>query len=325
MDAADLRRIGASYRLEPGQLRPAGERVWRLPAAGGDVAIKFYPAGQEAEARREARMLDFLGAAQDPGYRVQTLLRTGAGEPLLAGERGSYVLTRWEAGRFKPYQEISGAEWAALGRSLAALHLRLERMDTDGLATLGASLRGIDFARECERIATARAQLRRLPAGFEDAGGYLDQRLQLIERCGPNSIAGFPADEPQRAIHNDYNQYNYLFYGDLPPLILDWEAAIGAPREFEVVRCLNHLPLVAPALGRAFVEAYLQVRPLRAERLAWAVDTALLLHALKHWPLENCLHDAEHFSGHLRGSMELVWQLAGQRDRLLAFFHGCVG
>lgn len=73
----------------------------------------------------------------------------------------------------------------------------------------------------------------------------------MLDRYYPGSIEAFPADDPQHPIHNDYNQFNYLFTGTLPPLIVDWEASIGAPREYELVRCLNHLPLEAPHLAQA--------------------------------------------------------------------------
>ncbi|HET8897346.1 MAG TPA: hypothetical protein VFN09_01000, partial [Rhodanobacteraceae bacterium] len=110
-------------------------------------------------------------------------------------------------------------------------------------------------------------------------------------------------------------------FGDrLPPLVLDWEASIGAPREFEVVRCLNHLPLESPALAHLFVQAYLQVRPLDAGRMAWAVDVAGLMHALKHWLLHGWLDDPPRFEARLQGALYITAILANARERLIDFY-----
>ncbi len=153
---------------------------------------------------------------------------------------------------------------------------------------------------------------------------YVDLALRLLDRYYPGSIDAFPADDPQHPIHNDYNQFNYLFTGTLPPLILDWEASIGAPREYELVRCLNHLPLEAPHLAEAFVQAYRRTRPVDPARIAWAVDAACLQHALKLWIVQGWLDDPSRFASHLSGAVTMASAMVDARDRLVDFFSRCI-
>ena len=320
--AALVETIGRAYGLQTlGQAQAVGARVWRLPTACGDVAIKLFAADQHAMASKEANLLAYLATHIDSRFRVQRLLSTMDGEALLATADSYFLLTRWEAGTFKPYHRFSPEEWRALGHSLAALHVCLDATRQPATETLSSRLHAIDVDDERLRIAQDRV---RLPANAslhaQSLRDYLDTCLRMIDRYYPGSIEGFPGDDPQCPIHNDYNQFNYLFGGSLPPLILDWEASIGAPREFEVVRCLNHLPLESPDLARMFVQAYMQVRPLHAGRVAWAVDTASLMHALKHWLLHGWLDDPPRFETRLQGALRIAAILADARERLVDFF-----
>jgi Ser/Thr protein kinase RdoA (MazF antagonist) len=314
--------IGRAYGLQAlGQAQAVGLRVWRLPTACGDVAIKLFAADQRAMASKEAGLLAHLATHIDSRFRVQRLLSTMDGETLLATPGNYALLTRWDAGTFKSYDRFSPDEWRALGRSLAALHLSLDDVRQPAVETLSSRLYAIDVDDERHRIAQDRV---RLPANAsldaQSLRDYLDTCLRMIDRYYPGSVEGFPGDDPQHPIHNDYNQFNYLFGDTLPPLILDWEASIGAPREFEVVRCLNHLPLESPSLARIFVQAYMQVRPLHTERMAWAVDTAGLMHALKHWLLRGWLDDPSCFETRLQGALRIAAILADARERLVDFY-----
>lgn len=314
--------IGRAYDLHAlGPMQPVGARVWRLPTTCGDVAIKQFSDDQRAMAAKEADLLAHLASHADPRFRVQKLLHTMDGETSLTAPEGCYLLTRWEAGAFKPYDRFSADEWRALGSSLAALHLSLDVMQQPAAETLSSRLHAIDVDEERQRIAQAHS---RLPShaslDTQSLSEYLDTCLRMIDRYYPGSIMGLPGDDPQCPVHNDYNQFNYLFGNSLPPLILDWEASIGAPREFEVVRCLNHLPLKSPALAQLFVQAYVQVRPLQAERMAWAVDVSGLMHALKHWLLLGWLDDPSRFETRLQGALHIARILADAREQLVDFF-----
>lgn len=111
---------------------------------------------------------------------------------------------------------------------------------------------------------------------------HFDARRALLDAYGERAREGVPRQ--QRPIHNDYNVHNYLFRDDAPRIILDWEASVGAPREYEVVRCLDR-PLVRPNAARRFLNGYMSQRPLERAKIRWAIDATLTMHALKHWPV----------------------------------------
>lgn len=308
---------------QTGQVRSVSSRVWRMPTAQGDMAVKVYTEDQQARAWREVHVLAHLQVHVDGRCRVQRL-QTSPGGPVWREAGRLAMVTRWETGAFKPYDTFTAAEWASLGASLASLHLQLDSLQAhDVQETLLDRLLAIDtptLSREFD------GELARAAAGADSLmlRAYVDTCLRLLEQYLPGCVADFPIDDPQRPIHNDYNQYNYLFGETLPPVILDWEASIGAPREFELVRCLNHLPLEAPALAASFVGAYLAVRPLRIERIAWAVDAACVQHALKCWVIRAWLDEPERFHSHLHGAMRMARLMDGARHHLVNFYRHCL-
>jgi Ser/Thr protein kinase RdoA (MazF antagonist) len=279
---------------------PAAQVVGDGVVRVGNVAVKILP--DATVARREADLLAILGAP-DPRYRVQQLVLSTQGLRCVEVDGGVAIVTHWHEGTKKPYTEITEPEWRALGTQLAALHERIERFS--GYLPR-ASRSTFDLA--AERAALVDHPKRDTPA----IARYLDERLALLDRFGERGMR--PAAGVEKPIHNDYNQHNYLFDGTLPPLVLDWEGAIAALREYEVVRCLNHLPLVAPTHASAFVEGYRSVRTLDRAALRWAVDRSLLEHAVKSWPLERGAADA------LAGSMDVVHALHDGVSELERFF-----
>jgi Ser/Thr protein kinase RdoA (MazF antagonist) len=218
------------------------------------------------------------------------------------------VVTHWVNGRNKIFTGIIEPEWHALGAELAALHLRLDTFTTP-LPRLTEQV--VDVAAERARIGADRT---RAPAYAH----YLDARRDLLDRFAPAALA--PPPVPERPIHNDYNQHNYLFDDTMPPTILDWEGAIAAPREYEVVRCMNHLPLVARPHASAFVTGYRSVRALDPASLRWAVDRAFIEHAIKSWPLDRLLAGLPGAEERLAGSVEVTLALHARIGELDAFY-----
>ncbi|OXI34817.1 aminoglycoside phosphotransferase [Burkholderia sp. AU16741] len=301
------------------------ERVWHLPTnSGAGVAVKLYALEHHARALKETAVLTHLETHGDTRFHVQTLKRTTSGESLWSGQNSHAMLTRWEAGQFKTYDTFSPAEWDALGASLAALHVSLERLHLPSLDTIGARLTSIDADAVRRNLLDALDRADANAAASANLRRYVDLALRLLDRYYPGSVDAFPADDPQHPIHNDYNQFNYLFTGTLPPLIVDWEASIGAPREYELVRCLNHLPLEAPHLAQAFVRAYRRVRPVNPAHIAWAVDAACVQHALKLWIVQGWLDDPSRFASHLNGAVTMASAMADARGLLIDFFSRCV-
>lgn len=324
--AVTFDEIRDAYGLDRGgPPTQVSERVWHLPtSSGAGVAVKLYALEHHARAVKEAAVLAHLETHGDTRFHVQTLKRTTSGESLWSGQHSHAMLTRWEAGQFKTYDTFSPAEWDALGASLAALHVSLERLHLPSLDTIRARLTSIDADAvrrslldaldRADASVTAAASLRR----------YVDLSLRMLDSYYPGSIDAFPANDPQHPIHNDYNQFNYLFTRTPPPLIVDWEASTGAPREYELVRCLNHLPLEAPHLAQAFVRAYLRVRQANPAHIAWAVDAACVQHALKLWIVQGWLDDPSRFASHLNGAVTMASAMVDARGRLIDFFSRCV-
>ncbi|WGY67028.1 phosphotransferase [Burkholderia cepacia] len=322
--AATFDEIRDAYALGRSEApRRVSDRVWHLPTdSGGGVAVKLYASEHLARATKEAAVLAHLETHGDPRFHVQTLKRTTSGEPLWTGQGSHAMLTRWEAGQFRTYDTFSPTEWDALGASLAALHLSLEQLCLPQLDTIRARLAAID-ADAVRRSLLDALNHARSNDNTENLRRYVDLALRMLDRYYSGSIDAFPADDPQHPIHNDYNQFNYLFTGRLPPLILDWEASIGAPREYELVRCLNHLPLEAPQLAAAFVRGYQRVRPVSPARIAWAVDAACLQHALKLWVVQGWLDDPSRFASHLSGAVTMASAMVDARGHLVDFFSRC--
>lgn len=316
-----LRGYGLSLR-DGDAPRVVTPRVLHLPATGGGLAIKVFPAEHLAEARTEASLLVHLGENKGRGgYRVQHLLRTSAGEPLLLLDDRRILVTRWEPGFHLAYHEIDTTGWLLLGRVLAALHLALDDAPTLPLRSFLADLR----ARDLDVDRRTLDDHRRRAAASPHPHAPLLQRM-LADRtalfdlhaaaCQAAALSTNTTDHP---IHNDYNVHNYLFHDHGAPTILDWERSILAPRELEVCRCLAHLPLVAPASAWALVEGYLSLRTLDPDRVPWAMQACLTLHALKHWPVEPALAGVPGAGERLTGQAEIVRSFVDGRARLEAF------
>lgn len=294
--------LAEHYGVTP-DLEDLGDNVWRA----GPFAVKQF--ADSARAQREAGLLATL-AGGGSIYRVQQLVRTLQGDLFAEAPGSTLVLTRWCDGVKKLYTEITEPEWRSLGAALATMHYRLDNAFVNQLPR--ASEYRIDIAAEY-------AALLDHPARTDPAiARYLDVRLQLLDAFGARGLAAPPV--PERPIHNDYNQHNYLFDGTLPPIVLDWEGAIAAPREYEVVRCMNHLPLVAPGHASAFVEGYRSVRHLDRAGLRWAVDRAFVDHAVKSWPLERARAGLPGGAAALAGSIEVVLALRAGVVQLERFY-----
>ncbi len=324
--AVTFDEIRGAYDLgRGGPPTQVSERVWHLPtSSGAGVAVKLYALEHRARAVKETAVLAHLETHGDTRFHVQTLKRTRSGASLWSGQNSHAMLTRWEAGQFKTYDRFSPTEWDALGASLAALHLSLERLHLPSPDTIRARLTSIDADAVRRSLLDALDRADANVTGAANLRRYVDLALRMLDRYYPGSIDAFPADDPQHPIHNDYNQFNYLFTGALPPLILDWEASIGAPREYELVRCLNHLPLEAPHLAQAFVHAYQRVRPVNPAYIAWAVDAACVQHALKLWIVQGWLDDPSRFASHLNGAVTMASAMVNARDCLVDFFSRCM-
>jgi Ser/Thr protein kinase RdoA (MazF antagonist) len=312
-----LKQAAAAYGLADVRLVDRVKaNVLRVASSAGELAVKLFELGQRHEAERETDLLVHL-QPPDAAYRVQRLLRTAGDEAVaeLSGHR--VVVTDWIAGQFKVYTAITDTEWHALGKQLGALHVRLQTFGSARMQSLTALLHTRDFGIERASIAGLRDLV---PEGMRD---HVDTMLAALDAHGAATLA--KDDLVEHPIHNDYNQFNYVFDGRLPPVILDWEGAIIAPQAYEVVRCLNHLPLVAPDHARAFMTGYREIRALDAAALAWAVDASLVDHALKRWPIDRFLAGHADAEASVRRSAEVLRVLVEGIAALRAFYASYAG
>ncbi|MCA9712107.1 MAG: phosphotransferase, partial [Myxococcales bacterium] len=308
--AAPLRQVLRAHGLAPAgpvpvPPREVTPRVLAVETTAGPVAVKVFAPDQRAQAQAECAMLLHLRGHGAGDYRVQQLVMPRSSPPPLVLAGHAVLVTRWEPGEHRPYQAIDAAGWLALGRSLAALHRRLDDHPGHGLPDLLDALRAVDPDRE---RATLEAHRRRATAhqapGAAAVLELLAERAALFDQRGPRALGAIPHVDP-RPIHNDYNVHNYLFSPGEPPLILDWERAGRAPRELEVCRCLAHLPIVAPDHAQAFVDGYLAVRALDPALVRWAAEAAACAHALKHWPVELWLAGAPGAAARVEAMVEI--------------------
>lgn len=315
-----LQRVCAAYALGVGDCVPLSARVTRMSGADSDVVIKVFGADEILRARTEVALLQRVAATKSPWFRGQQLLLTATEAPSFHLDGHPVLVTRFQAGIKKKYSELSAYEWGTLGTALAALHDALEGLDPAALPlpSLHHSLAHLDVPGEIQRLAQDR-KLVQEREGSRYFDSFFDARALLLRergtRCRDHIIDGWTP------IHNDYNENNYLFTVGLPPLIIDWDRAIIGIREYEVVRCLNHLPLLAPHLALAFIDGYRARHPLRGEALAWSVDASFVSHALKHWPVGLCLRGEDGARDRLVAMAEMVDVLLRRRRELDSFFH----
>jgi Ser/Thr protein kinase RdoA (MazF antagonist) len=309
-----------------GPMRSSGlpPRAWRLETEQGACVLKRFTPEQRPAGELEADVLVWLGALPSPAYRTPSLVPTEDGAPLAGVGEDAYLVTRFEPGQFRSYTEFSRADWGDLGASLGALHARLRGHPLPGTsARLSARLAERDLERERQTLErTAAAALAREPGRREEAARYFERRRSLLVERGPRVLAEVCLALGEEPIHNDFNQHNYVFRAGAPPLITDWERALLAPAEYEVVRCLSLVPIADPDAARGFVAAYREQAPLRPSGLRFAVDACYVEHAVKHWPVEAWLRDEAWAEPHYHQHFDVVAELAGSRDVLDAFWEG---
>jgi len=229
------------------------------------------------------------------------------------------MVTKWIGGEHKSYWTIDRVDWMLLGSQLADLHLRLRDFDEVPLHSLGDELGHLRSKEALAKIKEQRSALSALGASAAVLE-YQEARLKLLFAHGTKCFSQWPTEDHAQAIHNDYNVNNYLFHGDASPTIIDWDRAISAPPAYEVVRCLNHLPLEAPESARAFVEGYRSLAPLDAESVVWAVDAAMVSHGGKQWPVDLALQREVGALERLASLAPIVRALADAGEDMKGFY-----
>ena len=316
----------------PGGARP---RCFRAATADGPVHLKVFDEAEGARGELEGALLEQLGRAPATAPLVPRLLNDPGGAAVSAFGGARLLVTRWEDGAKRAWTAFDEDDWAALGDALGALHVELARCAAPrplASAAARAASRDLDADRATleahRRAAVARARGAGSPAAspaFADAvETYFEDRRVLLDAAAPRA-ASLAAGAGEQAIHNDYNQHNYLFRPGAPPLVCDWERAALAPPELEVVRTLSVAAIALPARASRFVEAYRLRRPLSRAGLRFGVAAVLADHATKHWPTEAWLAGEPWATVHFEEHLGIVRTLTAGRGELERFHAEAAG
>jgi len=293
------------------------KHVARVEGRDG-LAYAFKCFRSSALATKESSIL--LHLAGDAACKIQELQRCINGDALTATDLGPMMVTRWIEGASLSYEQIDSEGWAVLGRSLADLHKRLEGFECGAAETLSDQFLALSLGSERARIVRDRKALSSLRVPTK-AITLQDARLRLLEEHLAPCVSRWPKSPPQ-LIHNDYNVHNYIYGENGELAVIDWDRALFAPKEYEVVRCLNHLPLEAPSLASAFILGYRETMSLDEDALEWAIHAAMVAHASKHWPNELALAGAPAAIERLVALEKIVSRLAENGTGLRSFFSG---
>ena len=272
-------------------------------------------------ARLESQLLSQLAKATLT-CEIQALVPCRNGEALAPTPLGPVLVSHWIDGIQVAYDQIDAQGWGVLGRALASLHRALARVGSEEAESLSDLLRQRTHADERERIIRDREALAALGAP-PAALALQDARIQLLDTHLDASLAAWPQGGEQ-LLHNDYNVHNYLFGHRGELYVIDWDRAVSGVREYEVIRCLNHLPLEAPALAESFLSGYQELAALDPQRVCWAFHTAMVSHACKHWPVELALTRAPGAIERLESLEGMVRRLASEGDELRSAITGAI-
>lgn len=323
-----LARIAAAYGFASlvvvESLTSGGvNRSWHVEGDGRQqFFLKIFDAANAERGELEASILEHLNAHPSPAYRAQQLVCTRRGSPLFTYGESACLLTRWRSGSAKKWREFSSDDWRVLGGTLGALHARLRGLRLPALPVPSLSRRVAerDYASERDRIETHRrlaAQHESYPLRHE-ADAYFEQRLRLLDKFHP--LVELSAMTDEQLIHNDYTEANFIFDERGGILIVDWERAIYAVPEYEVVRSLVIVPIVAPAHAARFVEEYQRYFPINRRRIRNSVGVYLIEQALKHWPTESWLRGEDWGRAHFESNFEIIDLLDRHADLLSNFY-----
>lgn len=250
---------------------PEGGTVHRtllVQTAQGRYALRIYRYSVRAPVECEHRLIALARARAVPAVAPLPL---PDGATLLEHAGTFAALFPHAPGRQIPVEQLRPPEIAAMGRTLARLHLALSGLSHDLVPR-----RSFEVRREptLEQIGRIIERLRTQPVLSPDDQHVLTRLLgqrTYIERATP-ARPGPLLELPLQVIHGDFQLSNLFFSGEELAGIIDWDQAYLAPRAWEVIRTLDLVFGFAGPRSRAFLDAYRSVQPLGTEEL----DTAAI-------------------------------------------------
>ena len=241
----------------------AAAQLWRATTVDGAAyAVKLSGGGTPAGLLVPAR----LARRGVPG--IVTPLTTRDGQVYAVHEGRRLTVVPWASDERAPAGDMRPAHWRRYGRALAATHAVPV---TDELATLpredhthaavGAATRRTDRRLRAVDGRTADRWSRQVAQRWREAAADIATLLDRVDRLGAE-LRELPADLV--LCHGDPHLGNLLLGPDGQVWLVDWDDAVLAPRERDLMFVFGGGPAFAPPTGvdeAAFLAGYGPVRP----------------------------------------------------------------
>jgi homoserine kinase type II len=253
--------------------------AWDLPACISAVPptsgtmnetwLLDFGSGRRSVFRRHRRtdraLVEFehavLAAARVAGVPCPAIIPTVDGQPFLESGDRFYSLYSWAPGMQLPRAQISPAQAASAGETLARIHLALRHHPH------GPWKEDPPY----DPVAVD-ARLAAMALVVTDIGWLSDEvaaRRHWLDGHGEE-----PSLPPERrqVIHGDYQSTNLFFEGHSVSSVIDWDKARPEWPAWEVVRTLDYGVGMEAERGTAFIAGYRSVLPLPADELLAAAQ-----------------------------------------------------
>lgn len=241
----------------------ASAELWRATTAdGGEYAVKLSGGGTPAGLVVTAQ----LARQGVPGIVAPRASREGEVCTVREGRRLSVV--PWASDERALAGGMRPAHWRAYGQVLAATHAVTVTDELAGLpredhthALIGAATREMDHRLRAVDDRTADRWTRAVAGCWREAADDLATLLDRVDRLG----AELRARQADLVVcHGDPHLGNLLLGPDGQVWLIDWDDAVLAPRERDLMFVLGGVLAfapVTPAEQAAFFEGYGPVRP----------------------------------------------------------------
>lgn len=274
----------------------SGARLWRIQAGAAALCLRAWPPGNP-DAERLAAIHRHMQAARAAGVEcVPALHRTLGGATWVEHSDRLWEVAGWLPGRADFRERPTAVRLGAALTVLARLHAAWSRTPARGPCP--AVRRRLELARKWLDLRRDgwdpfRLADQTIARWAERARGHLDRRVALV----PRQLAAWAEREvPLQPCLCDVWHDHVLFAGDAVSGVIDFGGMKTDHAAVDLARLLGSMAGNDLDLWRAGLEAYGQVRPLRADEQALAAvldETGTVLGAA-NW-LMWLYHDGKRF------------------------------
>lgn len=262
-----IAEIAAEYGVGPirsAARSPSGSmnEVFLLGTDDRSVVLRRHRRTDRSLVELEHRVMDH---ARRHGIPVPAALVTRDGDRIVEWGGQWHSMFAFAAGRQLEVAELDAARVSAMGAMLAQIHLVL----ADFPAPDGGP------ARPRPTVAQTLEQLQRIKAAISASAELIQQDGEALEHLDSKARAlraGTPPLEPAnidsaQQIHGDYVHVNLFFDDDTVSGVIDWDKTEVLPPSQEIIRAMDLSLELQPALCRAFIDGYRDIRPLPSAAL----------------------------------------------------------